>query len=98
MEAVIQLLKVGLVYSAMKAIHWNRLNMILECWGKYSYAVYLLHMPVAGAVYHFDPTGWLYPFCGIVCVVITLLGIRILQWLPKHGKTSLLSLFAIPVD
>ncbi|MCI6067731.1 MAG: acyltransferase [Galactobacillus timonensis] len=98
MEAVIQLLKVGLVYSAMKAIHWNRLNMILECWGKYSYAVYLLHMPVAGAVYHFDPTGWLYPFRGIVCVVITLLGIRILQWFTKHGKTSLLSLFAIPVD
>ncbi len=55
-------------------------------------------MPVAGAVYHFDPAGWLYPFRGIVCVIITLFGIRILQWLAKHWKTSLLSLFGIPVD
>lgn len=95
-EPLIQLLKVGLVYFAMKKIQWNRLNSILERWGKNSYAIYLMHMPVAGVVYHFDPTGWLYPLRGIACVFITMIMIRILQWVAGHWKVNILSLFAIP--
>ena len=60
--------------------------------------VQLLHMPVAGFVYHFDPAGWLYPLRGIVCVVITMIVIRIIQWLAKHLNSKILFLFAIPEE